>query len=324
MATPKRYLVTGGAGFIGSHLAERLLADGHAVTVLDDLSTGRQANLAAVAGHSLFQFVRDSVENTATVNMLVAGADTVFHLAAAVGVKLVAEEPVRTIRTTIHGTEVVLDAAHRFGRPVLVTSSSEVYGKGARVPFHEEDDVLMGATQFSRWCYAYSKGIDEFLGLAYHRQFGLPVVLVRLFNTVGPRQVGMYGMVLPRFVEAALSGRDIEVYGDGSQTRCFCHVADVVDVLVRLMDTPAAVGGVFNVGGDEEVSINDLARRVITACGSKSRIVHIPYEKAYGLAFDDLPRRVPDLGKIRSRVGFEPRFSLEQIIQSVIGRSISA
>jgi UDP-glucose 4-epimerase len=216
-----------------------------------------------------------------------------------------------------------LDAAHRFGRPVLVTSSSEVYGKGARVPFHEDDDVLMGATLFSRWCYAYSKGIDEFLGLAYHRQFGLPVVLVRLFNTVGPRQVGMYGMVLPRFVEAALAGRDIEVYGDGAQTRCFCHVADVVDVLVRLMNAPAAVGGVFNVGGDEEISINDLARRVIAAAGSKSRIVHVPYEKAYGLAFDDLPRRVPNLGKIRSCVGFVPKFNLDQIIQSVIGRSIS-
>ncbi len=314
----KRYLITGGAGFIGSHLAGRLLADGHQVTVLDDLSTGRIDNLASLRSNPRLQFVRDSVENQATVNLLASSTDAIFHLAAAVGVKLVAEEPVRTIRTTIHGTEVVLEAAHRFGRPVLVTSSSEVYGKGMRVPFKEEDDVIMGATQFSRWCYAYSKGIDEFLGLAYHKQFGLPVVLVRLFNTVGPRQVGMYGMVLPRFVEAALAGRPLEVYGDGNQTRCFCHVSDVVDVLVRLMETPAAVGTVFNVGGGEEVSINDLAARVIGLAGSRSEIRHIPYEQAYGLAFDDLPRRVPDLSRIRRQIGFQASYSLDQIIQSVV------
>src|SRR5205085_8659097 len=211
---------------IGSHLTERLLAQGHHVTALDDLSTGREKNLSACRANPQFQFVRDSVENESIVNLLVSNTDVVFHLAAAVGVKLVAEEPVRTIRTTIHGTEVVLEAAHRFGRPVLVTSSSEVYGKGTRVPFREEDDVLMGATKFSRWCYAYSKGIDEFLGLAYHRQFGLQVRIVRLFNTVGPRQVGMYGMVLPRFVEAALKNKPIQVYGDGAQCRCFCHVKD--------------------------------------------------------------------------------------------------
>jgi UDP-glucose 4-epimerase len=315
---PRRYLITGGAGFIGSHLAEYLVAAGHQVVVLDDLSTGRFENLAALAGKSGFQFVRDSVENTATVNLLMASIDAVFHLAAAVGVKLVAEEPVRTIRTTIHGTEIVLEAAHRFGRPVLITSSSEVYGKGARVPFREDDDVLMGATSYSRWCYAYSKGIDEFLGLAYHRQYELPVVLVRLFNTVGPRQVGMYGMVLPRFVEAALAGRPLEVYGDGTQTRCFSHVADVVEVLVRLADCPTAVGRVFNVGGDEEVSINDLARLVLAATGSSSPVVHIPYEKAYGLAFDDLPRRVPDLTRLRQLLGFAPRFDLRQIVAAVV------
>ncbi|MFI5381270.1 MAG: GDP-mannose 4,6-dehydratase [Tepidisphaerales bacterium] len=315
---PKRYLITGGAGFIGSHLAERLLADGHQVTLLDDLSTGRLDNIAGLRANPRLQFVRDSVENEPTVNLLSSSADAVFHLAAAVGVKLVAEEPVRTIRTTIHGTEVVLEAAHRFGRPVLVTSSSEVYGKGMRVPFKEEDDVIMGATQFSRWCYAYSKGIDEFLGLAYHKQFGLPVVLVRLFNTVGPRQVGMYGMVLPRFVEAALAGRPLEVYGDGNQTRCFSHVSDVVDVLVRLMETPAAIGTVFNVGGDEEVSINELAGRVIGLTGSRSEIRHIPYEQAYGVAFDDLPRRVPDLSRIRRQIGFEAKYNLDQIIRSVV------
>ncbi len=314
----KRYLITGGAGFIGSHLAERLLADGHHVSVLDDLSTGRLENIAHLRGNARLQFVRDSVENEATVNLLCGSIDAVFHLAAAVGVKLVAEEPVRTIRTTIHGTEVVLEAAHRFGRPVLITSSSEVYGKGTRVPFKEEDDVIMGATQFSRWCYAYSKGIDEFLGLAYFRQFGLSVRLVRLFNTVGPRQVGMYGMVLPRFVEAALAGRPLEVYGDGRQTRCFSHVSDVVDVLVRLMESPGAVGKVFNVGGDEEISIHDLARRVIETVGSASQIRHIRYEDAYGVAFDDLPRRVPDLSKIRAEIGFRARYNLQEIIQSVV------
>ena len=274
---PKRYLITGGAGFIGSHLAEKLLAEGDTVCVLDDLSTGRDANIDHLKANKSFQFIHDSVENGSTVNLLMSQCDAVFHLAAAVGVKLVAEEPVRTIRTTIHGTEIVLESAHRFGRPVLITSSSEVYGKGSRVPFHEDDDVLMGATRFSRWCYAYSKGIDEFLGLAYHRQYGLPVMLVRLFNTVGPRQVGMYGMVLPRFVERALANRPLEVYGDGTQTRCFCHVSDVTSALIRLMNTPSAVGEVFNLGGSQEVSMNDLAHRVIELCDSASRIEHLPY-----------------------------------------------
>src|SRR5947209_1160342 len=231
---PKRFLITGGAGFIGSHLAERLLADGHSIVALDDLSTGRRDNIANLQGRENFQLVRDSVVNEATVGTLMASCDAVFHLAAAVGVKLVVEEPVHTIRTTIHGTEVVLESAHRYGRPVLITSSSEVYGKGARVPFSEDDDVLMGPTRSSRWCYAYIKGIDEFLGLAYHKQFGLPVVIVRLFNTVGPRQVGQYGMVLPRFVEAALANRPLKVYGDGTQTRCFCQVTDVVDAPTQL------------------------------------------------------------------------------------------
>jgi UDP-glucose 4-epimerase len=244
--------------------------------------------------------------------------DGVFHLAAAVGVQLVADEPVRTIATTIHGTEVVLAAAKRFNRPVLLTSSSEVYGKGTRVPFSEDDDVVMGATKFSRWCYAYSKGVDEFLGLAYHRQFGLPVRIVRLFNTVGPRQVGMYGMVLPRFVSAAVKGQPISVYGDGEQTRCFCHVGDVVAALANLMDTPSAVGEVFNLGSDEEVSMNELAKRVIQLAGSSSAIQHIPYEQAYGLQFDDMRRRVPALEKIRSAIAFKPTRDLNQIIQSVI------
>ena len=313
-----RYLITGGGGFIGSHLAERLLADGHQVVILDDLSTGRAQNLAAVRGNPNAQVVRDSVENETTVAMLMAQCDAVFHLASAVGVQLIVDEPVRTIRTTIHGTEVVLEAANKFGRPVLITSSSEVYGKGARVPFDEDDDVVMGATRFSRWCYAYSKGIDEFLGLAYHGQFGLPVTIVRLFNTVGPRQVGQYGMVLPRFAAAAVKGEPLQVYGDGTQTRCFCHVSDVVDALIRLQGTPTAAGGVFNLGSDEEVSINELAQRVIRAAASSSRIERIPYEQAYGRSFDDLQRRVPKLDKIRQAIGFRARLGLDEIVRSVV------
>lgn len=317
---PKRFLITGGAGFIGSHLCEHLLAAGHRIVVLDDLSTGRDANVEKLRGRPGFEFVRDSAENAATVNLLMSQCDAVFHLASAVGVKLVAEEPIRTIRTTVHGTEVVLEAAHRFGRPILITSSSEVYGKGARVPFAEDDDVVMGATSFSRWCYAYSKGIDEFLGLAYFRQYRVPVVLVRLFNTVGPRQLGMYGMVLPRFVSAALANQPLEVYGDGNQTRCFCHVNDVIGALARLMETPAAAGQVFNLGGQEEVSMNDLASRVIRLAGSRSTVQHIPYDRAYGQAFDDLPRRVPKLDKIKAAIGFSPRFTLDQIIESVVAQ----
>jgi len=312
-----RVLVTGGAGFIGSHLAERLIGEGHRVTIIDDLSTGRTENLTSLKSAAGFAFVRDSVENEHTVNVLMAQCDAVFHLASAVGVQLIVEEPVRTIRTTIHGTEVVLEAAHRFGKPVLLTSSSEVYGKGARVPFSEDDDVVMGPTKHSRWCYAYSKAIDEFLGLAYYKQYGLPVVIVRLFNTVGPRQVGQYGMVLPRFVEAALAGRPLQVYGDGAQTRCFCHVADVVGALAALMATPGAVGGVYNVGSDEEVSINELARRVIALTGSKSAVEHISYAQAYGQPFDDMQRRVPDLGRVKKMVGFAPRNDLEAIVKSV-------
>jgi UDP-glucose 4-epimerase len=315
---PKRFLITGGAGFIGSHLAERLLHDGHAVTVLDDLSTGRIQNIAHLRQREGFQFVRDSVENESTVGLLMAQCDGVYHLASAVGVQLIVDEPVRTINTTIHGTEVVLEAANKFGRPVLITSSSEVYGKGARVPFSEEDDVVMGPTRHSRWCYAYAKGIDEFLGLAYHKQFALPVTIVRLFNTVGPRQVGMYGMVLPRFVTAALAGRPLHVYGDGRQTRCFCHVSDVVSAMVDLTASTRHVGQVFNLGSDEEISIADLARRVIEACDSSSVIEYISYEKAYGQPFDDMARRVPRLDRVRAAIGFQPHYRLAEIIQAVI------
>ena len=322
-AGPRRYLVTGGAGFIGSHLAERLLAAGHRVTVLDDLSTGRAGNLADVRDHPALAVVRDTVENEATVNLLMSQCDGVFHLAAAVGVQLIVDQPVRTLRSIIHGTEVVLEAANRFGRPVLITSSSEVYGKGARVPFAEDDDVVMGPTKHTRWCYAYAKGIDEFLGLAYHKQFGLPVTIVRLFNTVGPRQVGQYGMVLPRFAAAAVAGRTLQVYGDGTQTRCFCHVGDVVGALVGLMHAGVA-GQVFNVGGDQEITMLDLARRVIRAAGTDSRVELVSYEQAYGQAFDDLRRRVPQLDRIRAAIGFAPAHSLDQIIRSVVDSTATA
>ena len=315
---PINHLITGGAGFIGSHLAERLLAGGDSVTVLDDLSTGRLANIAHLQNRPGFSFVRDSVEKESTVGVLMAQCDRVFHLASAVGVQLILDQPVRTIRSIVHGTEVVLEAASRFGKPVLITSSSEVYGKGARVPFAEEDDVVMGPTHHSRWCYAYAKGIDEFLGLAYFKQFGLPVTLVRLFNTVGPRQIGMYGMVLPRFVSAALSGQPLKVFGDGKQTRCFCHVNDVVDALMKLMQNTSQAGRVFNLGSDLEISIADLARKVISACNSSSLVEFISYEKAYGHAFDDLSRRVPKLDRIRSAIGFEPKLALDAIIRSVI------
>ncbi len=313
-----RFLITGGAGFVGSHLAEHLLAQGHSVTLLDDLSTGRLENIAGLLDRPGVQFIRDTVENVTTVTLAVGNCDAVFHLASAVGVQLVVDEPVRTIRTTIHGTEVVVEACHRFRRPVLITSSSEVYGKGSRVPFGEDDDIVMGSTRHSRWCYAYSKGIDEFLALAYHRQFGLPTVVVRLFNTVGPRQVGMYGMVLPRFVQAAIENTPLQVYGSGEQTRCFCHVKDVVGALGRLIEAPTAAGGVFNLGSDEEVSINALARRVIDLAGSSSGIEHIGYEQAYGRPFDDLPRRAPNLAKVRGVIEFQPVFNLDQIIRSVI------
>jgi UDP-glucose 4-epimerase len=313
----KRFLVTGGAGFIGSHLSELLVGRGDAVTVLDDLSTGRLENLAKLRGNPALQIIRDSVENERAVNIAMAACDAVFHLAAAVGVQLIVDQPVRTIRSIIHGTEVVLESAQRFGRPVLITSSSEVYGRGLRIPFGEDDDVVVGPTKSSRWCYAYSKGIDEFLGLAYHKQDGLPVVIVRLFNTVGPRQVGMYGMVLPRFVSAALKNAPIQVYGDGKQTRCFCHVSDVVSACAALIDKPQAIGQVFNLGSDQEISIAELARRVIAVCKSSSKIEYISYEQAYGQRFDDTQRRVPRLERIQSVIDFRPRLNLEQIIESV-------
>lgn len=315
---PRHYLITGGAGFIGSHLAEHLLAQEHRVTILDDFSTGRMENIAHLLERREVGLIRASVEEVQAVNLAVQQADAVFHLAAAVGVQLIADEPVRTIQTIIRGTEVVLEAANRWRRPVLITSSSEVYGFGTKVPFSETDDIAIGPTVHPRWCYAYAKGIDEFLGLAYHKQFGLPVCIVRLFNTVGPRQVGQYGMVLPRFIDRALAGEAIPVTGDGTQTRCFCHVHDVVAALVRLIETPAAFGEVFNLGSDEEISIRALAERIVKKTGSNSRIELLPYEKVYGQHFEDVPRRVPDLSKITSAIGFLRKYALDQIIDAVI------
>lgn len=315
---PQHCFITGGAGFIGSHLAELLLSAGNSISILDNLSTGRRENIAHLLNDSRVKFVQNTVENESIVAELMEKSDVCYHLASAVGVQLIVDKPVETIRTIIGGTEVVLEAAKKSRKPVLITSSSEVYGKGSKVPFAEDDDVVMGSTRHSRWCYAYSKGIDEFLALAHHQQFGLPTVIVRLFNTVGPRQVGMYGMVLPRFVSAALKNEPLNVFGDGKQTRCFCHVSDVAQTLIKLMNTPKAVGGVFNLGSEQEISMEALAHRVIQITGSKSAVQFIPYEQAYGRKFDDLPRRVPSLKNLRSVVDFQPQFGLDQIISSVI------
>jgi UDP-glucose 4-epimerase len=313
-----RALVTGGAGFIGSHLCEHLLGLGHEVTVVDDLSTGRMANIEHLLGRKNFRFVLDTVRNEQTMHLLVADCDVVFHLAAAVGVQLIVNDPVRTIETNIHGSEVVLSVANKFRKKILVASTSEVYGKSENVPFREDDDTVWGPTRFSRWSYACSKAIDEFLGLAYYQQYGLPVVIVRLFNTVGPRQVGQYGMVLPRFVQWALKNEPLCVYGDGKQSRCFCHVSDAIGALTGLMLHPESSGEVFNIGSDEEISIEGLADRVIEMTVSKSEKKYISYEEAYGRAFDDMRRRVPSLEKVRQAIGYEPKRDLTATIQSII------
>jgi UDP-glucose 4-epimerase len=320
-----RALVTGGAGFIGSHLSEHLLQLGHDVTVVDDLSTGRMVNIEHLLKHRGFRFVLDTVRNEQTTHLLVSDCDVIFHLAAAVGVQLIVHDPVRTIETNIHGSEVVLAVANKFRKKTLLASTSEVYGKSEKVPFREEDDTVWGPTRFSRWSYACSKAIDEFLGLAYHQQYGLPVVIVRLFNTVGPRQVGQYGMVLPRFVQWALRGEAVCVYGDGKQTRCFCNVKDAVGALTELMLHPETGGQVFNVGSDEEISIEGLADRVIALAGSKSQKKLISYEEAYGPSFDDMRRRVPCLEKVRRAIGYQPKHDLTATIRSIIDyyRSVS-
>lgn len=311
-------LITGGAGFIGSHLAEQLLSDGHEVVALDDLSTGDLANLRSALDHPKMSFVLDDVRNEETVHLLVDRCDVVFHLAAAVGVQLIVDEPVHTIETNIHGTEVVLSVANKFRKKVLLASTSEVYGKSEKVPFREDDDTVLGSTRFSRWSYACSKAIDEFLGLAYHEQYDLPVVVVRLFNTVGPRQTGRYGMVIPRFVERALNNEPLEVYGTGKQRRCFGYVGDVVGCLIALMMKPDVAGRVYNVGATEEISIEGLADRIIEMTASRSEKKFLTYEEAYGRPFDDMMRRVPCLDRIKEAVGYEPSTTLTQILEKVI------
>ncbi|HQZ39193.1 MAG TPA: GDP-mannose 4,6-dehydratase [Vicinamibacterales bacterium] len=313
-----RILITGGAGFIGSHLAEALLEAGHEVFALDDLSTGCIDNIAHLKGHPRFHYTIDSVFNEPLVAELVDRASVVFHLAAAVGVKLIVQEPVHTIETNVHGTEVILRHASKKRKLVFIASTSEVYGKSTAVPFKETADLVLGATTRHRWAYACSKALDEFLALAHWKERQLPVVIVRFFNTVGPRQTGQYGMVVPTFVHQALAGEPLTVFGDGMQSRSFTYVGDVVRALLKLMVEPRAVGEVFNIGNTEEVSILGLAERVKALTGSVSPIVTIPYDQAYEAGFEDMPRRAPDLTKIRELIGYEPAVGLDEIIRRVV------
>ena len=311
-------LVTGGAGFIGSHLCERLLGDGCGVVVVDDLSTGSEENIGAILVDPGFRFVKGTVRDVELVESLVKECDVVYHLAAAVGVQLTVDRPVHTIETNIHGTEIILEAANKFKKKILLASTSEVYGKNEKVPFSEDDDTVLGSTKFSRWSYACSKAIDEFLGFAYHDQYGLDVVVARLFNAIGPRQVGHYGMVVPRFVERALKGEDIIIYGDGRQSRCFSYVGDVSKALMGLMNSGESGGKVYNVGSDEEVTIEGLADLVIAKTGSGSKKRFISYEEAYGRSFDDMIRRVPSLARIKKEIGYEASINLEQTLEIII------
>ena len=313
-----RVLITGGAGFVGSHLAEALLERGDDVLVLDNLSTGAIENIAHLKGRPGFEYTIDSVENEPLLAELIDRADVVVHLAAAVGVKLIVEQPVHTIETNVHGTEVVLKLANKKKKLVLIASTSEVYGKSANVPFSEEADLVLGPTSKHRWAYACSKLIDEFLALAYWKERKLPVIVVRLFNTVGPRQTGQYGMVIPNFVRQALAGQPITVFGDGTQSRSFTYVGDVVRALIALIGEPKAVGQVFNIGNGREITIGELAAKVRTLTGSASEIVTIPYDQAYESGFEDMPRRVPDITKIRALVGYEPTVDLDEILERVI------
>jgi UDP-glucose 4-epimerase len=316
-----RYLITGGAGFIGSHLSEELLRRGHQVCVIDDLSTGSIENIAHLKGRERFQYVIDTCANAPLMAELVDGCDVIYHLAAAVGVKLIVESPVRTIETNIRLTEIILNLAHKKKRPVFVASTSEVYGKSEQFPFREDGDLVMGATTKGRWSYACSKAIDEFLAIAYWKEKRLPTVVARLFNTVGPRQTGQYGMVVPNFVKQALAGRPITVFGDGKQSRCFTHVSDVVRALVALMENEANYGQVFNIGNNVEVTIGRLAALVREACGSRSEIVYIPYDEAYEEGFEDMARRVPDISKIQRAIGWQPTLALPQILADIVKHS---
>lgn len=311
-------LITGGAGFIGSHLAETLLGQGHTVTIIDNLSTGRFENIQHLVDDPRFHFAIDTITNEVVLDRLASQCDIIFHLAAAVGVKLIVENPVHTIKTNVNGTEAVLEAALRYRAKVLIASTSEVYGKGNKIPFAEGDDVLLGPTIHSRWAYAASKMMDEFLALAYHREKGLPVVIFRLFNTIGPRQTGRYGMVVPRFVKQALSGEPITVYGDGQQCRSFTWVGDAVRAIVQLSQETGAVGQVFNVGHGKEIAIYELAELIKKLTASASEIQLIPYEEAYAKGFEDMQRRVPDISKLQAQIDYKPTLDLPQILENVI------
>ena len=311
-------LITGGAGFIGSHLTHVLLARGDHVSILDNLSTGSFDNIREFVGHPRFAFAIEDLSNTLVLDRLASQADAIVHLAAAVGVQLVVERPTETIETNVLGTHAVLAAARRYRCRTLLASTSEVYGKGVRVPFSEEDDLLLGPSSHSRWCYAASKLLDEFLGLAAHREYDLPVTIARFFNTVGPGQTGRYGMVVPRFVRQALRGEPLTVYGDGEQSRCFCHVADTVVALEALLDQPHMTSGqIYNIGSSEEVTINQLAARVMALAGSRSTVSHVPYSEAYAPGFEDMVRRVPDISKLQRVTGFNPSVGLEETIDRV-------
>ena len=313
-----RSLITGGAGFIGSHLAEALLGRGQEVTIIDDLSTGSIQNIEHLKSQAGFSYVIDTIQNKPLMAELVDSADVVYHLAAAVGVRLIIEKPVQTIETNIKGTEVVLELAAKKGKRVMIASTSEVYGKNTAVPFAEDIDTVMGATTKSRWGYACSKAIDEFLGFAYWRERKVPVVVIRLFNTVGPRQTGRYGMVIPNFVKQALDGKPITVFGDGEQSRCFTWVGDAVTAFIELAASQEAVGQVFNVGSDQEITIGNLAKLIKRLTGSKAPIVFVPYEEAYEDGFEDMRRRVPDITKIRKQIGFEPTVGLHKMLSEII------
>jgi UDP-glucose 4-epimerase len=313
-----RALITGGAGFIGSHLSEVLLGGGHEVLILDDLSTGSFDNIAHLKGRPGFEYFIDSVDNEPLLAELIDRSAVVFHLAAAVGVKLIVDQPVHTIETNVHGTEVVLKHANKKKKLVVIASTSEVYGKSEDVPFREDADLVMGPTTKHRWAYACSKAIDEFLALAYWKERKLPVVIVRFFNTVGPRQTGRYGMVIPNLVGQALAGEPMTVFGDGTQSRSFAHVKDVVGALVQLANEPSAIGQVINIGNNEEVTINTLAERIRELSGSRSPIMLVPYDEAYESGFEDMPRRVPDLTKVTAMIGYKPKHTLEDILVQVI------
>jgi len=313
-----RYLITGGAGFIGSHLADFLIARGDDVVAFDDLSTGSVRNVAHLAAEPRFRLVQGTILDHRSVVEHCRGTDVVVHLAAAVGVKLLVERPLESLLTNIRGTEIVLDAAAGSGSTILITSTSEIYGKNASGPLHEDADRILGSPFKARWSYSTAKAVDEILARAFWRDRGLPSIVVRLFNCVGPRQTGEFGMVVPRFARQALAGEDLTVFGDGGQRRCFCHVHDTVEALVSLLDHPEAVGEVFNVGAQHELSMNELARRVIEATGATSKIVHIPYDEAYEEGFEDMERRVPDIGRITALTGWEPKLDLDRIIGDVI------